>query len=450
MKIFDDIRVSRLPNGITVISDTVPESPIMSAEVIVHTGSWHDPADKLGLAHFAEHLMANGHPDKTRDEMLVEIRDKGVYSCDFTTASDRTKYWINGSTEAAAVFLDYIMTAMVQCAYTPSIYETELGRIVNEMGDALEKPDLLQHISYCRSLHSEGVQAQLCGGAPETLPDVTLSDIVEYHVRTHVGENITVLISGPWGHEEAYDFVNDRLGVLEAGGRDVSLSSPFKPMDVAQIQPWLQNGTDIFVGLGYGKNRRPDNANFHILAQMFNTEMVKIWDRIGVYGGRLGYWGHPDKEEIAYFQTTNSEPGKVNGVLQEFVAFLRCDSWLTDEHFEKVKKRYLISGRMSRAFDFMSVNTVKRIEMMRQGFYEVADPAYYFNNAVSDVEKVTFGDVVAVAGQLRRARVSTCYQGALRDDFLKGAEIERMLRGESSPRPAQKSKASASLQGPGM
>lgn len=62
MKFGDNIQHTVLPSGLTVITDRIPGVDVLAAELVVHAGSLHDPVDKNGLAHFAEHLMGHAVP----------------------------------------------------------------------------------------------------------------------------------------------------------------------------------------------------------------------------------------------------------------------------------------------------------------------------------------------------------------------------------------------------
>ena len=59
-------RSFQLPNGLTVLVNERPGLPIVSASLVVKTGSGANPADKPGLANFTAAMLDEGHGDAVR------------------------------------------------------------------------------------------------------------------------------------------------------------------------------------------------------------------------------------------------------------------------------------------------------------------------------------------------------------------------------------------------
>jgi predicted Zn-dependent peptidase len=75
MRYNDTIKVGTLPNGLTIVTDELAHVNTNYAAIIVHTGGWHDPLDKPGLAHFSEHLIAHGFSDMTDEDFLERVNE---------------------------------------------------------------------------------------------------------------------------------------------------------------------------------------------------------------------------------------------------------------------------------------------------------------------------------------------------------------------------------------
>ena len=56
----DAIRLTRLPNGLTVVSETMPRVETVSFGAYVHAGTRNETAAENGVSHFLEHMAFKG------------------------------------------------------------------------------------------------------------------------------------------------------------------------------------------------------------------------------------------------------------------------------------------------------------------------------------------------------------------------------------------------------
>jgi|GEM_PF-4745322 len=113
LKFSDSVSVTTLDNGITVINDFLPQSPVMSARLTFGIGSHHDPDNKLGLAHFAEHMMGCAVPGLNINEFFNDIADLGAVESNMTTGYDQTVYFSHGLPESIESFITGVAHALV-------------------------------------------------------------------------------------------------------------------------------------------------------------------------------------------------------------------------------------------------------------------------------------------------------------------------------------------------
>jgi len=55
-----DVLKTVLPNGLTVISQALPDRQTLSLGAWLRTGSRDEPRERLGITHFIEHMMFKG------------------------------------------------------------------------------------------------------------------------------------------------------------------------------------------------------------------------------------------------------------------------------------------------------------------------------------------------------------------------------------------------------
>ena len=96
----------RLENGLELLIISDPHADNSAAAVSVGSGSWNDPADFPGMAHFCEHMLFMGtekYPDE--NEFMARVSDQGGMT-NAMTASDRTVYMFSSNPEGFPSLLD--------------------------------------------------------------------------------------------------------------------------------------------------------------------------------------------------------------------------------------------------------------------------------------------------------------------------------------------------------
>jgi len=61
-----DVMKTVLPNGLTVISQALPDRRTLSLGAWLRTGSRDEPRERLGITHFIEHMMFKGTGTRAR------------------------------------------------------------------------------------------------------------------------------------------------------------------------------------------------------------------------------------------------------------------------------------------------------------------------------------------------------------------------------------------------
>ena len=71
------LRVTRLPNGVTIVTEPMPGVATASLGVWVGAGSRHERADESGLSHLIEHMAFKGTGLRTARDIAEEIENVG-------------------------------------------------------------------------------------------------------------------------------------------------------------------------------------------------------------------------------------------------------------------------------------------------------------------------------------------------------------------------------------
>ncbi|CAA9270533.1 MAG: Mitochondrial processing peptidase-like protein, partial [uncultured Acetobacteraceae bacterium] len=73
----DAVRVTRLPNGLTVVSETMPRVETVSFGAYVAAGTRDEAAAENGVSHFLEHMAFKGTEKRDAAAIAREIENVG-------------------------------------------------------------------------------------------------------------------------------------------------------------------------------------------------------------------------------------------------------------------------------------------------------------------------------------------------------------------------------------
>lgn len=146
------IRLSTLPNGLRVITESMPGLGSTAIGVWIGAGSRHETAAENGIAHFLEHMAFKGTGKRTALAIAEAIEDVGGHLNAYTSR-EATAYYARVLEKDAPLALDIISDILTDPRFAPEEIELERGVILQEIGQSLDTPDdvifdWLQEIAY--------------------------------------------------------------------------------------------------------------------------------------------------------------------------------------------------------------------------------------------------------------------------------------------------------------
>lgn len=132
----------RLDNGLQAILVSDPKTDQSAATITVDSGSWQDPHEYPGMAHFLEHMLFLGTKKFPKEsEYHNFITQHGGFSNAFTT-NDYTTYMFSIDNESFPEALDRFSNFFKQPLFNPSGVSRELNAIDQEYAKNYENDDI--------------------------------------------------------------------------------------------------------------------------------------------------------------------------------------------------------------------------------------------------------------------------------------------------------------------
>jgi zinc protease len=125
--------IVELPNGLIVITESIPTAPVVSVQCWIKTGSIYEQQHNgAGLSHFLEHLVSGGTTDKrTEAESSAALGRMGAQT-NAATSLDTVRYYVNTTSAHTAEAVDLVSDWMMNSKITPTEYARERDVIQRE------------------------------------------------------------------------------------------------------------------------------------------------------------------------------------------------------------------------------------------------------------------------------------------------------------------------------
>ncbi|MEC7838527.1 MAG: insulinase family protein [Chlamydiota bacterium] len=183
----------RLDNGLEAILISDPNTDKSGAMLSVQVGSWEDPIEHPGIAHFLEHMLFLGTKKYPNEgDYHQYIRDNGGQANAFT-ANHITSYMFAIDNNAFDGALDRFSEFFKEPLFNPSGVSRELNAIDQEYEKNVENDDIREHYVYKALLKKDHPYYRFNMGNSDTLKNVTREELQQWYTE-HYSANLMRLM----------------------------------------------------------------------------------------------------------------------------------------------------------------------------------------------------------------------------------------------------------------
>src|SRR6201987_1439885 len=127
------VEVTRLPTGLTVITDSMPHLQTASLGVWVGSGSRDEHTNEHGISHLLEHMAFKGTKRRTARQIAEEIEAVGG-DINAATSSETTAYTASVLKSDMPLALDVLSDILANPTFDKEELKREQNVIVQEIG----------------------------------------------------------------------------------------------------------------------------------------------------------------------------------------------------------------------------------------------------------------------------------------------------------------------------
>jgi len=224
----------RLPNGLEAYLISDPKATKSGATLTMKVGSWSDPVEYPGIAHFLEHMLFMGneaYPDES--DYHRYISQNGGLANAFTS-NDTTSYLFTIENQAFKGALDRFANFFKTPLFNPSGVERELNAIDQEYAKNLDNDDIRMIFVLKALTNPEHPNYRFNMGNSDTLQKVSQDTLKQWY-RDHYSANLMKLVvESTLPLDEMTEMVVQKFGDIPNRNREESMFEISTRNEIAQ------------------------------------------------------------------------------------------------------------------------------------------------------------------------------------------------------------------------
>ncbi|WP_188260050.1 M16 family metallopeptidase [Azospirillum tabaci] len=198
------IRVTTLPNGLRVATDTMPGVQSVSLGCWVGVGTRNESASVNGVAHLVEHMLFKGTERRSAFRISEEIENVGGQLNAYTTR-EQTAYYAKVLHEDTALALDLIADMLQNSVLDSEELVRERTVVLQEIGQSVDTPDDIIFDHFQSTAYPGQALGRPVLGSAEIVGALSRPALVDYIDGHYGAPGIVLAAAGRLEHDRLVD-----------------------------------------------------------------------------------------------------------------------------------------------------------------------------------------------------------------------------------------------------
>src|ERR1700759_838433 len=193
--------ITRLSNGLTVITDTMPQLESAMLGVWVNAGTRNETKAQMGVSHMLEHMAFKGTTTRSARDIAEEIENVGGYLNAYTSR-EQTAFHARVLKADVSLGVDLLADILVNPTFAPEELERERHVVLQEIGQSRDTPDdiIFDHLQ--ATIYPNQPLGWPILGEDETVAAFTREDLRTYMQANYLAGGMTLVASGAVTHAQ--------------------------------------------------------------------------------------------------------------------------------------------------------------------------------------------------------------------------------------------------------
>jgi predicted Zn-dependent peptidase len=222
-----NVESTRLPSGLTVVTEEMPHLESVALGVWVKSGSRNEAEDEHGVAHLLEHMAFKGTARRTARQIAEQIENVGG-EVNAATSTETTSYYARVLKDDVPLAVDILADILIESAFDEEELEREKNVILQEIGAANDTPDDIVFDKFTEKAFLNQTIGRPILGTPESVMAFNPDEIRRYLGRNYVADRMFVVAAGAVKHDEFVREVEKRFAGLPTTPNAAMIMEPAK------------------------------------------------------------------------------------------------------------------------------------------------------------------------------------------------------------------------------
>jgi predicted Zn-dependent peptidase len=397
-----NIRRTRLPNGLLVLTESIPHVRSVSMGVWIDSGSRYESLALNGISHFVEHMVFKGTTSRSAHQFARETDAIGG-NLDAFTGKESICFNIKVLDENIAPALDLLTDLVLHPTFTPDDIAREQGVILEEIKMDEDNPDYLVHETFTQKFWKGDALGRPILGTVKSVSSFTQQIVFDFYASRFTPRNMVFSAAGHLDHDTFVAQVADHFCGL-AASTDTPLAKLPAPATFPHITLKRKRSLEQ-VQFCLGVPSPPVDAPSRYAVYLLNTMLG------GGMSSRLFQAIREDKG-LAYSIYSETNPFRDTGCLAIYAGTSASKITevlqLTLAELRRLKEEPIPESEFKRAKDQLKSNIVLGLESSSSRMSNLARQELYFgrffsvDEIIAEVNAVDASAIQTLARELFR------------------------------------------------
>ena len=319
------IQETVLSNGLTILTESMPNIRSVSIGVWLRKGSRHEVAKENGISHFLEHLVFKGTDRRSTEEIARTIDSIGGQMDAFTT-KEYTCFYAKVLDDHLPVAIDLLADLLLHPLFDPGEIERERKVIFEEIRMVDDTPEELVYDLFSDHFWKEHPLGRPIQGTRQTVESMGRDRLRGFFRESYQPGHIIISAAGNLQHQKLVDAIRATFEVLEDRSNNLQDESPSVQKGMVLREKSELGQLHICLGLeGYSQSH-PRRYQWYVLNTLLGGGMSSrlfqnIREKRGLaYSVYSSVNGFRDTGNFLVYSATSPESGEevVQLILEEF------------------------------------------------------------------------------------------------------------------------------------
>ncbi len=213
------------PNGLTILTEEMPNLRSVSLGVWLKQGSRHESPDENGISHFIEHLLFKGTLSRSAADIARTIDSIGG-QCDAFTSREYTCFYARVLDENLPVAVDLLSDIVLHPRFDTEHIEKERNVIFEEIKMVEDSPNELVYDLFHGGFWKSHPLGRPIQGTVDSVTALDQAALTRFFSDSYHPENLVIAAAGNLSHERFSDLAHRAFDSMPPSPRRRPITPP--------------------------------------------------------------------------------------------------------------------------------------------------------------------------------------------------------------------------------